>query len=971
MFKMLMFQPMGEQFSQTENQVHVTKESQTAKIGDATKRTQTEKVASTEKTTQAFPQLFGKTTQTKVHSYGERAMQTEEKELTEQFMQTEVKQLCARLTQTEIKILKNKSFQTEPLPVGEFCMQTDQWIGTHQCHQICPDLAESAFQTDPPPMRVSVVQTEIDTDEKFMQTENPISEKFTQTKVAVKEQKLQTDPTPVTNTPSQTDIAALKNIEVQTTRDYYAEVVTQTDDVFVIHPENLCEKDCQTDFVRVIDPLDERSHGSQTAPCKVIYPDQYTGLECQTDAVKIIDPELMTAIEVQTEDVHIRDTECQAEVDIQTDDVAFKDTAELVDTEAQTNLVWIFGLTQAPEPEEEEQVEKAPAVPPVIPEGGDIPPDDAVPTGPAVGKVDQQSHIIQGGPVEPQNMEIPQGTEISEDGDTQKGIQTDPVTIIIGDSSFLVNKLKVYAQREMRFMEGGKRRGRGRGGVRPGQLRSNEDGPPPLMAQGDMPSREGDDKDMPVLNAERTPGGAGAVKKMPMSAPPAATRRPFTGLRHRTSPQDISDICKTPEKKGRFNCPFCPSVFNDSAALYKHLHATHGSPRASNRRRRRKGTILIAEDGTLITDDGTIEIPPLKKDVDMGPIRANNTQKSQAAILHEQHVAKMQAIANTNKINSEKRFGKAAQQEREVVANGTTTAQDVIQVSETPLMGKRAFSCPICPKLFTKSSALYIHLQNTHKAERHKSKPASARPSSVKAEQEGAPEEEVEEGEIVGYVDPAADADDADADVADGDGEGETLVEEYVGGEELVHEEEVELVVQAEEGEVHDPELIKEEGAKPEEGEVVQELQEPEEGEVPVPQEEEPEEGEVEVPPEEGEVTLEEGEVPVEQEPEEEPEEGEVQLEPGETVEEEVIEKESPEPPRPRGKVRTRGGHVPRPPHERSLKRRRSEVEDDDEEMPKLTPRTTRSSVMVTLPTRSGRRGPKILSPASKRGRRK
>lgn len=722
-----------------------------------------QKQSQTEKAT-----LRPQTTQTKVKSYSEFAAQTTRKVFAEQHMQTDIKKFSAGICQTDIKKMLDFGFQTDPKPEGDFSMQTDQWIGTHECIQVCPDLVESAFQTDPKPVKTSWVQTEVDTDEKFMQTENPISEKFTQTRVSVKEQMLQTDPLPVSSTEMQTDNPPLVDTHIQTCRDYLNDLALQTDEVIVIDPEEQCENDCQTDFVRVIDPRNEVDQGCQTDPCKVIYPDQYTEIDAQTDGVKIINPEEMIECELQTEEVWIRDPDCQAEVEIQTEDVKFQPDIETVECEAQTNLVWVMGLTQAPEPEYpvEEVTKEAtrkdvnlpePSAAPEggnIPEGGEVlepgevphPPAEPYTEGiPSQDKENMQSNIIQGGPVSGPDAEAPAGTEISADQDTQKGIQTDPVTIIIGDSSFLVNKLKVYAQREMRFMEGGNKRGgaRGRGKGRGRGKSIYSPGPPPLTSPGDTIPIPEDDKGMPVLNAESTPRGTAAeTKRTPMSAPPAP-RRPFTGLRHRTSPQDIKEICKTPEKKGRFNCPFCTLVFQDSATLYKHLREEHGSPRASNRRRRRKGTILIAEDGSLITDDGTIEIPPLKKDLPIGPIRANNIKKSRSAILHEQHMAKMKGLDIERKrkldhgespeqiehMMADERQQQLAlsleeeqveqddltEEDQEVVANGST-APETIQIAETPLMGQRAFSCPFCPKLFTKSSALYIHLQNAHKA---------------------------------------------------------------------------------------------------------------------------------------------------------------------------------------------------------------------------------------------------------------
>ncbi len=217
--------------------------------------------------------------------------------------------------------------------------------------------------------------------------------------------------------------------------------------------------------------------------------------------------------------------------------------------------------------------------------------------------------------------------------------------------------------------------------------------------------------------------------------------------------------------KGQFNCPFCSATYDDTPTLYKHIHEDHGTPRCSTRKARRKGTIIVDDDGSMhivgeqntlweLTEENIRRYRKAKRYQSRAPKytpRRSYTQKEEGELFAE--AEQLNDAVDSNETSFEESNVPEAQIHPadtdvtlQIVQNGgqpvVTSRPAVAQVqqptSTTPadtkpvmLQGhektmetlddkiaaaaKREFNCPRCPRLFTKSSELYIHLQQAHR----------------------------------------------------------------------------------------------------------------------------------------------------------------------------------------------------------------------------------------------------------------
>ena len=204
--------------------------------------------------------------------------------------------------------------------------------------------------------------------------------------------------------------------------------------------------------------------------------------------------------------------------------------------------------------------------------------------------------------------------------------------------------------------------------------------------------------------------------------------------------------------KGKFNCPFCTATFDDTPQLYKHIHEDHGTPRCSTRKARRKGTIIVDDDGSMhiLGEQNTLwelneeNMRRYRRTKRYSPRssrytpRTSVTPKEETALFRDEdgEVPLSQSLVGetSGMVAIQNRSIEEGEVTLQIVQNGSNTQSMVKQagavqipemesadkvLAEQPDVtdaGKRAFNCPRCPRLFTKSSELYIHLQNSHRS---------------------------------------------------------------------------------------------------------------------------------------------------------------------------------------------------------------------------------------------------------------
>ncbi len=255
--------------------------------------------------------------------------------------------------------------------------------------------------------------------------------------------------------------------------------------------------------------------------------------------------------------------------------------------------------------------------------------------------------------------------------------------------------------------------------------------------------------------------------------------------------------------KGQFNCPFCSATYDDTPTLYKHIHEDHGTPRCSTRKARRKGTIIVDDDGSMhivgeqntlweLTEENIRRYRKAKRYQSRAPRytpRRSYTQKEEGELFAE--AEQLNDAVEGNEVSFEESSAPESQIQPgdtdvtlQIVQNGgapavVTTRPSVTQVQQPssttladakPVMlpghekttetlddklaaaAKREFNCPRCPRLFTKSSELYIHLQQAHKTSgrgRGRGRGAYHQLQIVDAGEEGVEEGEVFQGQVV------------------------------------------------------------------------------------------------------------------------------------------------------------------------------------------------------------------------------
>ena len=417
---------------------------------------------------QAQQQMDAKNSQTEGWERTEQHQQTDEKVLGEfsgqtdsnhvesSHMQTETTQKLEQVTQTdtveEQKKLDESFVQTEELEQFEQITQTDTAAMNESFMQTeTPDIAEQAFQTDTPETHAKHVQAVWQSKAANSQTDIKKFEDIpVQTELELCEQNSQTDPKILSNREVQAEVEVVENVAqtevkefadtdvqaevkmnqkgVQTLKPPVKHRAACTNPMIVIDPEDQCEMEVQTDVMRVIDPTLDREAETQTEYGKVIYPEIMLDNVCQTDDVKVVTLETQVEGGSQTDFVFITHPEDLQENIVQTEEVTILNPDTQVSQETQTNLVWVVGLQQDEHADREVIEASVPS------------PGQGQAAAQELAGQEQDPAMMQ-----PPSFDMPGETELTElkgsVAHDEKWVQTDPVTIIIGDSSFLLQQL--------------------------------------------------------------------------------------------------------------------------------------------------------------------------------------------------------------------------------------------------------------------------------------------------------------------------------------------------------------------------------------------------------------------------------------------------------------------------------------------------------------------------------------------------
>ncbi len=392
----------------------------------------------------------------------------------------------------------------------------------------------------------------------------------------------------------------------------------------------------------------------------------------------------------------------------------------------------------------------------------------------------------------------------------EEWVQTDPVTIIIGDSSTLLQRL-ASVNNNTEPATTNKRPAR-KGSGRPPTKRQ--------MQSGEAPKDDAEnikDKDVPMKVSREVANGVShrvIQRQSTQNGSKKGNKRDSDTSIRSQSPQTESSVVDqshmgrqkqifinniklvdeymhTPEQhteqtrpKPQFDCPLCSATFYDSPTLYKHIRENHGCPKTSARKSKRAGTIIV-------DDEGSMNI--VGKKGNLHELNEKNIKK------YVSHVSRSRALKNFRKRTQKEKEGALANakilndtlevQEDEVrdeefdaLKFKANTRQTILEIepdgiddpnvtlqggyndttsvpktltatgrrnmttvtkfhqhtsttvtNEESVMQRsngtkvetiydklseaanRQFNCPYCPRLFKKSSELYIHLQKPHR----------------------------------------------------------------------------------------------------------------------------------------------------------------------------------------------------------------------------------------------------------------
>ena len=305
--------------------------------------------------------------------------------------------------------------------------------------------------------------------------------------------------------------------------------------------------------------------------------------------------------------------------------------------------------------------------------------------------------------------------------------QTDPVTIIIGDASFLVSRLKDSSSQ-------------------PARVSRNEIeievGP------------EADKKDLFNFDSKRN--ARRQIKQEPgrarqQPAKPRIKKEKVSGalMPELPVPQEPEPVQRLPppgsDELGQYSCPFCALTFHESPALYEHLQVDHGNitsssskaktPRSggkgkSTRARKRPNPPPELEPSDMIEpihggeDQGPPILTPYREGeeyTEEAELAAQREQEERQMRMNQQQ-QKQRAADNIYKLPEDDGPGlfedipepkpKKQRKPREIQQRNKSVFPPIKQVHSNIEL-----DCPMCAEKFGTPDLLYLHIRRYHKEE--------------------------------------------------------------------------------------------------------------------------------------------------------------------------------------------------------------------------------------------------------------
>ncbi|KAK2152068.1 hypothetical protein LSH36_340g00042 [Paralvinella palmiformis] len=563
--------------------------SQTENINSHSQKSQTEIVSVNQHVAQSQTEIIAaqsQLSQTERVQHQDTLMQTNIVDIQHSAMQTTPKTEHQQSQQTDIKTMANTNSQTDTKILADTVSQTEFRV------RLVPDSADQNTQAGSWNPRDSISQTD--------QSMSLMTEGTSQTQIHLSVVCCQTDPTVTGECETQTVINTAETSAQAVVEDHEAACQAVVED---------SSTDMQTDISYF-----SRADGVAQAVVDVVYQECQATVDCHVQEIQtnssmalLVDQDAQATAEcveqvMQTDIAELIEQDVQTELEVEQ---KFSQTEIAVaDNECQTAVVVSEIETQT----EVEVVETAEVSVPEV-AGSDV-------------AVESENQATSGS-----GLVVSAGGEPKEY--SEEACQTDPVTIIIGDASFLVKKLKSSALSPTKVSS--------MGNEIEIELRADED------ETYELPERENiRPVQYPAANPRASPGSyrargvrtrggmrgsprvghAQVIRQQPNPKPP----QPSGGQYYATS----AGGC------GKYSCPVCSDTFHESPALYEHLQLVHAE--AFNLIKKPRGR----EGKTIIMRPSPERDPPVLTPVE--PVVQQAQQQQQQQVVQQQ----VEVMATTN-----------------------------------------------------------------------------------------------------------------------------------------------------------------------------------------------------------------------------------------------------------------------------------------------------------------------------------
>ena len=402
--------------------------------------------------------------------------------------------------------------------------------------------------------------------------------------------------------------------------------------------------------------------------------------------------------------------------------------------------------------------------------------------------MDQGAQVLgnEGGLEEPPNLseEHPvsqgvddPGTNRMDENVCEIGSQTDPVTIIIGDASFLVQKLKSAS-------------------VNPAKVSGNEieievgdgsditqnGGPPEMHGAVSSPRTP---QQQTVFKAKVTPKSVSSPsvnspgRRAAMGRPRKLTQNQIEMEKRQVVGVKQAYVPKTEAIDASYSCPFCDMVFHESPTLYEHITVSHNDAMVKGHKKPkgREGKTIIPRGSPVV--GGQQQLQQLGSPPNLVPQGVASVIKTDQYgnqyIIHEQVVEQQQIETVQQETEAEppilepmfnvpkhlytktatkkasKTYTRTVQQPepslfedlpqptrsypRNRVKREGNDQDDEEETVPQPQIDAYEYECPHCPEKYGSASHLYTHLKRSHREDMEKNKTQS---EMAKEQEDGA-----------------------------------------------------------------------------------------------------------------------------------------------------------------------------------------------------------------------------------------